>query len=359
MHRPGVELEAQLEVARENVAWAAERARAQDASIMIEAVNSQENGPYLLDTTAKAIGFLDAVGADNVALQYDVYHMQRMEGNLAETITRLLPRIGHVQIADPPGRGEPGTGEVNYGFVLGLLERSRVRCWVGLEYNPTTPTTEESFGWMKGAWLCLKHDRLHRPGDHGRTDGCEPAARRLSAGRPQPRRRAKVEEFVSEEARTRGRSDSPKEVAERTEVVITMLPDSPDVEQVYLGEDGVIAGARTGQLLIDMSSIAPAVAKAVSEAASAVGAAASTRRSGAATSGAREGTLSIMVGGPEDAFERALPLFEVLGKTIVRLGEAGRVRRPRPATRSWSRSRSRRSARRWCSRRRPASTPRS
>ncbi len=150
VHRPGVELEAQLEVARENVAWAAERARAQDASIMIEAVNSQENGPYLLDTTAKAIGFLDAVGADNVALQYDVYHMQRMEGNLAETITRLLPRIGHVQIADPPGRGEPGTGEVNYGFVLGLLERSGYGAWVGLEYNPTTPTTEESFGWMKG-----------------------------------------------------------------------------------------------------------------------------------------------------------------------------------------------------------------
>jgi hydroxypyruvate isomerase len=150
VHRPGLELEAQLEVARENVAWAAERARAQDASIMIEAVNSQENGPYLLDTTAKAVGFLDAVGADNVALQYDVYHMQRMEGNLAETIARLLPRIGHVQIADPPGRGEPGTGEVNHGFLLGLLERSGYGGWVGLEYNPTTPTTEESFGWMKG-----------------------------------------------------------------------------------------------------------------------------------------------------------------------------------------------------------------
>jgi hydroxypyruvate isomerase len=149
VRRPGLELDAQLEVARENVAWAAEQARAQGASIMVEAVNSQENGPYLLDTTAKAISFLDAVGADNVALQYDVYHMQRMEGNLAETITRLLPRIGHVQIADPPGRGQPGTGEVSYGFVLSLLERSGYGGWVGLEYNPTTPTTEESFGWMK------------------------------------------------------------------------------------------------------------------------------------------------------------------------------------------------------------------
>jgi hydroxypyruvate isomerase len=143
-----LEFEAQLELARENVAWAAEQARAQGASIMIEAVNSYENGPYLLDTTAKAIAFLDAVGADNVLLQYDVYHMQRMEGNLADTIMRLLPRIGHVQIADPPARGEPGTGEVNYRFLLDLLERAGYGGWVGLEYNPSTATTEESLGWM-------------------------------------------------------------------------------------------------------------------------------------------------------------------------------------------------------------------
>jgi hydroxypyruvate isomerase len=149
VHRVGLAVEAQLEVARENVAWAAEQARAQGVTVVIEPVNSQQNGPYLLDTTAKAISFLDSVGAENVALQYDAYHMQRLEGNLAETITRLLPRIGHVQIADPPGRGEPGTGEVNYGFVLGLLESSGYGGWVGLEYNPTTPTTEESFGWMK------------------------------------------------------------------------------------------------------------------------------------------------------------------------------------------------------------------
>jgi hydroxypyruvate isomerase len=116
---------------------------------MIEAVNSYENGPYLLDTTAKAVSFLDAVGAANVELQYDVYHMQRMEGNLAETITRMLPRIGHVQAADPPGRSEPGTGEINYPFILGLLEALGYAGWVGLEYNPTTATTEESLGWIE------------------------------------------------------------------------------------------------------------------------------------------------------------------------------------------------------------------
>ncbi len=145
----GLEPAAQLQLARENVAWAAEQARAQGASILIEAVNSYENGPYLLDTTAKTIGFIDAVAADNVLLQYDVYHMQRMEGNLADTITRLLPRIGHVQVADPPRRSEPGTGEINYSFIFDLLERSSYAGWVGLEYNPSTATTEESLGWVK------------------------------------------------------------------------------------------------------------------------------------------------------------------------------------------------------------------
>ena len=146
---PELELEAQLELARQNVTWAAEQAQVQGVSIMIEAVNTFDNGPYLLDTTTKAVKFLDAVRADNVALQYDVYHMQRMEGNLSDTIERVLPRIGHVQIADPPRRAEPGTGEINYGYILDLLERSGYAGWVGLEYNPSTPTTEGSLGWIK------------------------------------------------------------------------------------------------------------------------------------------------------------------------------------------------------------------
>ena len=149
LRHPGLDRGAQLEVARENVAWAAEQARAQGATIMIEPINGHDNGDVLLETSSDAIAFIDSVGADNVELQYDVYHMQRVEGNLGETISSLLPRIGHVQIADPPSRGEPGTGEVNFGFVLGVLDRSGYGGWVGLEYNPSTSTTEESFGWMK------------------------------------------------------------------------------------------------------------------------------------------------------------------------------------------------------------------
>lgn len=145
----------------------------------------------------------------------------------------------------------------------------------------------------------------------------------LRAGYPlivHNRTRAKEETLVSDGARA---ADSPREVASGSDIVITMLPDSPDVEQVYLGDGGVIAGAREGQLLIDMSSIAPAVARAVAEAARQAGAAALDAPVSGGDVGAREGTLSIMVGGPDDAFKRAQPVFDVLGKTVMHLGEAG------------------------------------
>jgi 2-hydroxy-3-oxopropionate reductase len=134
------------------------------------------------------------------------------------------------------------------------------------------------------------------------------------------RTRAKEEELVSAGATA---ANSPREVASQCDALITMLPDSPDVEQVYLGEDGVIAGARSGQLLIDMSSIAPAVTRAVFEAAREVGADALDAPVSGGDVGAREGTLSIMVGGSDDAFKRARPLFDVLGKTVVHMGDTG------------------------------------
>ena len=145
----------------------------------------------------------------------------------------------------------------------------------------------------------------------------------LHAGYPlvvHNRTRAREEPLVSEGASAAG---SPRDVAAASDVVITMLPDSPDVEAVYFGDDGVLAGARSGQLLIDMSSIAPSVARQVASAAVEVGAQALDAPVSGGDVGAREGTLSIMVGGPEDAFDRAHPLFDVLGKTIVRLGDAG------------------------------------
>ena len=138
----------QLACARDNVAWAADQAAAAGCEVMIEAVNSAENGPYLLTTTAAAAAFIAEVGRPNVRLQYDVYHMQRMEGNITLTIDAYWQLIGHIQVADVPARHEPGTGEINYRFVLGHLAGKGYTGAIGLEYRASTGRPEDSFGWL-------------------------------------------------------------------------------------------------------------------------------------------------------------------------------------------------------------------
>jgi 2-hydroxy-3-oxopropionate reductase len=118
-------------------------------------------------------------------------------------------------------------------------------------------------------------------------------------------------------------ANGPREVAERSDVVITMLPDSAAVEAVVLGEDGVLTGASKGDLLVDMSTIHPTVSVAVAQAAAERGVAALDAPVSGGDVGARQGTLSIMVGGDAADVERARPLLEVLGKTIVHVGEGG------------------------------------
>jgi hydroxypyruvate isomerase len=146
--KEGMGREEQLGVARENVAFAADRAQGAGVGVLVEPVNTFENGPYLLRTTRQAVEFARSVGRENVGIQHDLYHMQRMEGNLVATLREHIDVIGHVQVADSPGRGEPGTGEIHYPFVLAELEGLGYDGYVGLEYNPTTGTTEESFGWL-------------------------------------------------------------------------------------------------------------------------------------------------------------------------------------------------------------------
>ena len=145
---PGRSREEQLNRAVDNLRRAAREAAQIDATILVEAVNTFENGPYLISHTADALELIERVDEENLALQYDVYHMQRMEGNVSATLRRCHGRIAHVQIADSPGRGEPGTGELNFGFILGVLEEVGYEGHVGLEYIPTTALTEESFGWI-------------------------------------------------------------------------------------------------------------------------------------------------------------------------------------------------------------------
>ena len=123
--------------------------RLQDAGIrlLIEPINTRDIPGFFLRTTAQALEIIDEVGSDNLFLQYDVYHMQIMEGDLANTLQKNLARIAHVQIADNPGRHEPGTGEINYDFLFDFLDRIGYRGWIGCEYKPTA-ATEAGLGWM-------------------------------------------------------------------------------------------------------------------------------------------------------------------------------------------------------------------
>lgn len=135
----------------DNVRFAATAAGERGITIMVEPINGYDIPGYLLNRSADGIDLLDRVAMDNVRLQYDVYHMQRTEGELAATIERLLPRIGHVQVADNPGRHEPGTGEIGYAFLFDHLDRLGYAGWVGCEYRPAGDTVA-GLGWAK-RWL--------------------------------------------------------------------------------------------------------------------------------------------------------------------------------------------------------------
>jgi hydroxypyruvate isomerase len=125
-----------------NVRYAARRLAEVGLQLMLEPVNTRSVPGFFLTGTRQAIDILDAAGEGNALLQYDVFHMQIMEGDLAATLERLLARIGHIQIADVPARNEPGTGEVNFDFLLAHLDAIGYSGCVGCEYNPRGDTLE-------------------------------------------------------------------------------------------------------------------------------------------------------------------------------------------------------------------------
>ena len=116
--------------------------------LLIEPINNFDIPGFYLSHTAQAIGILDEVGAANAFVQYDIYHAQRMEGELAATMQKQLARIGHIQLADNPGRNEPGTGEINYPFLFAHLDRIGYRGWIGCEYKPAS-NTQAGLGWRQ------------------------------------------------------------------------------------------------------------------------------------------------------------------------------------------------------------------
>jgi hydroxypyruvate isomerase len=131
-----------------NLAYAAQELGREKIKLLIEPCNTRDMPGFFLTRTDQALSLIDEVGSDNLFVQYDIYHAQIMEGDLARTVETNLSRIAHIQLADNPGRHEPGTGEINYSFLLGHLDRINYRGWVGCEYRPLTNTTA-GLGWLK------------------------------------------------------------------------------------------------------------------------------------------------------------------------------------------------------------------
>jgi hydroxypyruvate isomerase len=125
-----------------NLKYAAKRLRHEGMRLLIEPLSERTVANCFLRSSAQAAQVLDEVAADNALLQYDLFHMQLMEGNLAATLERLLSRIGHIQLADAPARNEPGTGEINFDFMLAHIDRIGYSGWIGCEYNPRGDTVE-------------------------------------------------------------------------------------------------------------------------------------------------------------------------------------------------------------------------
>jgi hydroxypyruvate isomerase len=131
-----------------NLRFAAAELKSAGLRLLVEPINSFDIPGFYVNRTAQALDLLDEVGADNAFVQYDIYHAQRMEGELAATLQKHLARIGHVQLADNPGRNEPGTGEINYPFLFTHLDHIGYSGWVGCEYKPAT-TTRDGLGWRE------------------------------------------------------------------------------------------------------------------------------------------------------------------------------------------------------------------
>jgi hydroxypyruvate isomerase len=130
-----------------NLRFAASEMKAAGLRLLVEPINTFDIPGFYVSRTDQALELIDAVGADKLYLQYDVYHAQRMEGELGNTLVRYLSRIAHIQIADNPGRHEPGTGEINCVWLFRHLDAIGYAGWVGCEYKPAT-TTEAGLGWL-------------------------------------------------------------------------------------------------------------------------------------------------------------------------------------------------------------------
>ena len=143
---PGISAAAARETLVANLKFAADKLQAEGIALLIEPINYFDIPGFFLNTTKQAAELIASTGSNNLFVQYDIYHMQRMEGEPANTIKANLSLIRHVQLADNPGRFEPGTGEINYRFLFRYLDEIGYQGWIGCEYKPKAGTVE-GLGW--------------------------------------------------------------------------------------------------------------------------------------------------------------------------------------------------------------------
>ncbi len=139
----------------DNLGYAAAELRRSGLQLLLEPINAYDIPGFFVNRTDHALALLDEVGADNAWLQYDIYHAQRTEGELGATLTRHLPRIAHIQVADNPGRHEPGTGEIHWDYIFRLIDALSYAGWIGCEYKPATGT-QAGLGWLRRHQLSEK-----------------------------------------------------------------------------------------------------------------------------------------------------------------------------------------------------------
>jgi hydroxypyruvate isomerase len=131
----------------ENLCFAADELAKENITLLLEALNSRDVAGFHLVGSQESIDLIDETGHANIKFQYDIYHMQRMEGELINTVTGRMDRIGHIQLADNPGRHEPGTGEINFTNLFKAIDQAGYGGWIGCEYIPASDT-EAGLGWL-------------------------------------------------------------------------------------------------------------------------------------------------------------------------------------------------------------------
>jgi len=131
-----------------NLRFASQQLEAQGIKLLVEAINTFDIPGFYLSRTQQTLDLIETCGCDNLYYQYDIYHMQRMEGELAATIKNNLPRIAHMQLADNPGRNEPGSGEINYPYLFDFIDALGYEGWIGCEYKPAA-TTSAGLSWLR------------------------------------------------------------------------------------------------------------------------------------------------------------------------------------------------------------------